>query len=441
MTGECGNDGGVSIVRVMDRPRRKLHIRRWLAYAILSVLLILPSVDRLHITPARDVASDHVFSLVQWHITHFFGKWAHLVWETIPGQKPLRDERLAIVDEYLQTSRLAEKEERLLEGRIARAGGATSAKGASVSRETLDELLALQRGLRPKAEEAVESELSGVLLAEGFGWWGNVLFPPVDIKFGQLPTIIVTSRRDKIARLERLLLEPKLEYIEHGRLEDALLEEYDLSAIVGNLAGLSTYPTLVKDTDSLRSVLRTAAHKWLHVYWFFRPFGQAFWTSEEMATLNETAADIAGREMGDETFVRMGGDLDDNARRYLPQEDRDPRFTQMMRETRQRTEELLSEAQIEEAEEYMKDRWWQMRLGGYGLRKLNQAFFAMHGIYGENVTSVSPIGDEVAEFRTYFATTGDFIRALNGVSSYGEFLELLAEERGKEELSEGNTPP
>ncbi len=415
----------------MDRPRRKLHIRRWLAYCVLSVLLILPSVDRLHITPAREVASDHVFSLVQWHITHFFGKWGHLIRETIPGQKPLRDERLAIVDEYLQTSLLAEKEERLLEGRIARAGGASSAKGSNVSRETLDELRGLQRSLRPKAEEAVESELSSVLLTEGFGWWGNLLFPPMDIKFGQLPTIIVTSRRDKIARLERLLLEPKLEYIERGRLEDALLEQHDLSAIVGNLAGLSTYPTLVTDTDSLRSVLRTATHEWLHVYWFFHPFGQSFWKSEEMATLNETAADIAGREMGDETFVRMGGDLEDNARRYLPQEDRDPRFTRMMRETRQRTEELLAEGKIEEAEEYMKERWWQMRLGGYGLRKLNQAFFAMHGIYGESVTSVSPIGDEVAEFRTYFDTTGDFVRALNGVSSYDEFLELLEENRSE----------
>ena len=418
------------MVRVMERPRRKLHIRRWLAYAMLSVLLVLPSGDRLHITPAREVASDHVFSLVQWHITHFFGKWGHLLRETIPGQRPTREERLEIVDEYLQTSLLAEKEERLIEGRIARAGGASSAKGAVISREYLDELLGLQRSLRPKAEEAVESELSAVLHDQGFGLWGEVIFPPVDIRFGHLPTIIVTSRRDKIARLERLLLRPELEYIERGRLEDELLEKYDLSAIVGNLAGLSTYPTLVTDTASLRSVLRTAAHEWLHVYWFFRPFGQAFWISEEMATLNETAADIAGREMGDDTFVRMGGDLDDNARRYLPQEDRDPRFTRMMRETRQRTEELLAEGKVEEAEEYMKERWWQMRLGGYGLRKLNQAYFAMHGIYGESVTSVSPIGDEVAEFRTYFDTTGDFVRALNGVSSYGEFLRRLAEKRG-----------
>ena len=208
-----------------------------MAAFVLAVLLVLPSGDRLHITPALDVASEHAFSLVQWHITNFFGKWGHLLRERVLGQRPTREERIAIVDEYLQTSRLAEKEERLIEGRIARAGGASSAKGTNVSREYLDELLGIQRGLRPKAEEAVESELSAVLLDEGFGWCGDALFPPVDIRFGELPTIIVTSRRDKIARLERRLLRPELEYIERGRLEDELLEKHDLSAIVGNLAG------------------------------------------------------------------------------------------------------------------------------------------------------------------------------------------------------------
>ncbi len=45
------------------------------------------------------------------------------------------------------------------------------------------------------------------------------------------------------------------------------------------------------------------------------------------------------------------------------------------------------------------------------------------------LTIVCPIGDEVAEYRTYFATTGDFIRAPSGISSYDEFLERLAEKR------------
>lgn len=413
----------------MKGMRRRLRVRRRAAYLLLAGLLLAPSGDRLHITPARDVASDYVFSLVQWHAANFFDKWVHLAWEAAAGGEVGREERIEIVHDYLQTSLLREKEERQMEGRIARTGGERAAKVERISRDVLDELRDRQRALRPRAEEAVESELSAVLEDEGFGWRGPLLFPPVDIKFARMPTMIVTSRRDKIERLDRLLLQPDLEHIKRGELEDTLLSEYGLSAFVGDLAGLSTYPTLVTDTDSLRSIMRTAAHEWLHVYWFFRPFGQSFWSSSEMGTLNETAADIAGRELGDAAFARMGGDLEDNARRYQPQEERDIRFTEMMRETRRRTEELLAEGRVLEAEEYMKERWWRLRLGGYGIRKLNQAYFAFYGIYGESASSVSPIGDRMAEFRSYFRSVGEFVRALSGVSSYGEFLELLAMER------------
>ena len=413
----------------MKGMRRRLRVRRRAAYLLLAGLLLAPSGDRLHITPARDVASDYVFSLVQWHAANFFDKWVHLAWEAAAGGEVGREERIEIVHDYLQTSLLREKEERQMEGGIARAGGERAAKVDRIYRDVLDELRDRQRALRPRAEEAVESELSAVLEDEGFGWRGPLLFPPVDIKFARMPTMIVTSRRDKIERIERLLLQPDLEHIKRGELEDTLLGEYGLSAFVGDLAGLSTYPTLVTDTDSLRSVMRTAAHEWLHVYWFFRPFGRSFWSSSEMGTLNETAADIAGRELGDAAFARMGGDLEDNARRYQPQEERDIRFTEMMRETRRRTEELLAEGRVLEAEEYMKERWWRLRLGGYGIRKLNQAYFAFYGIYGESASSVSPIGDQMAEFRSYFRSVGEFVRALSGVSSYDEFLELLAVER------------
>ena len=413
----------------MKGMRRRLRVRRRAAYLLLAGLLLAPSGDRLHITPARDAASDYVFSLVQWHAANFFDKWVHLAWEAAAGGEVGREERIEIVHDYLQTSLLQEKEERQMEGRIARTGGERAAKVERISRDVLDELRDRQRALRPRAEEAVESELSAVLEDERFGWRGPLLFPPVDIKFARMPTMIVTSRRDKVERLERLLLQPDLEHIKRGELEDTLLGEYGLSAFVGDLAGLSTYPTLVTDTDSLRSIMRTAAHEWLHVYWFFRPFGQSFWSSSEMGTLNETAADIAGRELGDAAFARMGGDLEDNARRYQPQEERDIRFTEMMRETRRRTEELLAEGRVLEAEEYMKERWWRLRLGGYGIRKLNQAYFAFYGIYGESASSVSPIGDQMAEFRSYFRSVGEFVRALSGVSSYGEFLEPLAVER------------
>ena len=163
-----------------------------------------------------------------------------------------------------------------------------------------------------------------------------------------------------------------------------------LSALVDNLAGLSTYPTLVSDFGQLRSVCRTAAHEWLHAYLFIRPLGQNFRGSEEMFTLNETVADIAGRELGDLAFERMGGDLAESASRYVSVEEAYPFFTQTLRETRARAGELLDEGKVEEAEEHMKQQWWKLRLHGFGIRKLNQAFFAFRGRYAEGPASISP---------------------------------------------------
>ena len=68
---------------------------------------------------------------------------------------------------------------------------------------------------------------------------------------------------------------------------------------------------------------------------------------------------------------------------------------------------------------------WLLRLGGYGIRKLNQAYFAFFNRYAESASSVSPIGDQVREFRDLMPDVGTFVETISGVSSYREFLELL----------------
>ena len=337
---------------------------------------------------------------------------------------------MALVDEYLTLARFAEKEEDRIEGVHLRRTGA-SASGAATkeksapAREYLDELLESKENLRLWAEEVVESELSAVLIDEGLGGRWDILFPPVDLRFGQPPTLLVTSPRDRIQRWEVVLLDPDLPLFERGLLEDELLERHNFSALVGSLAGLSTYPTMVSDLAPLREVFRTAAHEWLHAYLYFRPLGRGFWTSEQMSTLNESAVELAGREIGDAAFARMGGDLNDSARRYLSPEQRNPRFTAEMRETRAGVQELLDEGQVEEAEQYMKERWWLLALGGYRLRKLNQAYFALHGIYAYSPGSVSPIGDQIKELRALLPDAGSFVRTISRVSSHAEFVRLL----------------
>ena len=233
------------------------------------------------------------------------------------------------------------------------------------------------------------------------------------------------SLRDHIEVVEQVLLAPDLPPLERDRIEREIFEKHDLSALVDNLAGLSTYPTIVSDQAPLRAVLRTGVHEWLHAYLFFRPLGWNWWVSPEMFSLNETVAELAGNELGDAVFVRMEGDLTVSASRYLPRHQRDTFFTQEMRETRRTVDEMLAEGRVEEAEEYMKQRWWRLRLGGYGLRKLNQAYLAFRGRYAEGPSSVSPIGPQVRALRAAHPDTVSFIKTVERVSSYPEFLGLL----------------
>jgi hypothetical protein len=403
-------------------PRRKVVL--W-ALLVLTTLL-MARVDAVRLTPATTVGAAHSFSILRWEVVNLPDKWANLVWETVSGGKPSREERRADLDEYLKIAQLARKEEKRLEGLLAGAAGlGGGTKEREASRDYLDELLNTRGDLRPSAEEAIEAELDRVIKAQGLAWWLGITFPPVDIRFEEPPTILITSRRDRLLLLEAVLLEPDLEVLIRDDLENRLLDEYDVSGLVDNLAGLSTYPSLVSDLDTLRGVLQTAAHEWLHAYFFFRPLGWNIRRSETMFSLNETIADVAGRELGDLVFVRMGGDLSISSSRYSTPAERDPVFTREMRETRRTVEELLAEGKVVEAEEYMKERWWDFRLAGYGVRKLNQAYLAFRGRYAEGPASVSPIGDQVNEMRDYHTDVGSFIKTVAKLSSYQEFLDAL----------------
>lgn len=426
-----GDSAGVAkrLKRLEEKRGRGSGLRGRVLLGIVLVALLFLRTDTFPLTAAKLVGSEYIFSLEQWEIAHFPRKWLHRLWELVPGNKPSREERLAILQEYLDISLKAQKEKNRLEGLLARRGATLSAGAAQEdpahAREYLNELLAERKKLRAAAEEAIEAELSAVLAEQGFESRIGLIFPPVDLWFDPRPTIFVVSPRDRIQLWDALLLDPEIKGTERDRMEQRMLDRYNLSALVDNLAGISTYPAIVPDTFPLRFILQTAAHEWLHQYFFFRPLGLNLRTSADMYTLNETAADMAGRELGDMVFARMGGDLSVSARDYLSDEERDPNFTREMRATRLHTEELLAQGKVEEAEEYLKQRWWFFYLRGYGLRKLNQAYFAFRGNYGESSASVSPISSQLKEFRAFYPSVGEFVKAISRISSYQQFLDTL----------------
>ena len=414
----------------MGKPEGRFGWRGKVALGLLLAALLFARVDTISLTPGKATASAYLFSVAQWEVTHIHLKWLHLLWETLLGRSTSREEGLVLLDEYLVLARRVQKEKDRLEGlHLRRSGGpalgALTKEKASNTQEYLSKLVTAKEKLRARSEAALEAELGAALAEEGLASRFGILLPPVDIRFDQPPTVLVISPRDRIQLTEVLLLSPDLRGVERDRLEKAILADYNLSALVDNLAGLATYPSLVSDLYTMRTVLRTAAHEWLHAYLFFRPLGRHINSSETMFTINETAAELAGRELGDIVFAGMGGDLTLSSNRYPPAEDRDPNFTREMRETRLGVERLLAQGEIEEAERYMRERSWRLRLGGYYLRKLNQAYFAFRGRYAEGPASLSPIGDQIKELRDLHPNVGSFVKSIAGVSSHQEFLDLL----------------
>ena len=407
----------------------RIFTRRNFGVTFLFILFVWLTPDAYNPSPWVEAGLEYRFSVLRWEAANLPAKWLNIAHGLARGRSLDRAQRLEVVDEYMEATRLARRQERRLEVAQATLGGASAGGGGrervEAARSYLGQLAASRDGLRPLAEEIVEAEMDTVLTDAGLASRFGLLFPPVDLSFKEPPTVLNMSRRDHIEVVGQVLLAPDLPLLERDRIERELFEEHDLSALVDNIAGLSTYPTIVSDQSTLRSVLRTAVHEWLHAYLFFRPLGWNWRRSPEMFSLNETVAELAGNELGDAVFVRMGGDLTVAQSRYLPRHERDAFFTREMRETRHTVDDLLSEGRVEEAEEYMKRRWWRLRLGGYGLRKLNQAYLAFRGRYAEGPSSVSPIGPQVRALRAAHPDTASFIKTVERVSSYREFLDLL----------------
>ena len=188
------------------------------------------------------------------------------------------------------------------------------------------------------------------------------------------------------------------------------------------------------DTIPLADALRASAHEWMHHYMAFRPLGQKMFTSAEMVTLNETLADIVGREIGNRAGELLPERSAPPPRKNAPVpapesglhgRDEHFGFNEEMRETRLRVDELLADSKVDEAEAYMEERRQFFVKNGYPIRRLNQAYFAFHGTYAESAASSSPIAGQLHRFRELSPDLRTFVLRMADISSYPQFLERL----------------
>ena len=406
--------------------------RGWLLRALLLALfLVLLRTDDHRLSPATDAASAHLFAVEEWIVENMEDKWRHKARRLLPTQGLSRDEQIERMDELFEV----QEDVRSIRRSIARA----AATDTALDRETMDALerslsalLQRREALRDDVEELLESELAAVIAEAGLRRGEGLLqavFPPVDFRLDSTPMVLAVSPRDRIRLTETVLLDGDGDVADWEAIEEALAQEHNLSALVLPISGLAAYPSIVSGTRDLRRTLEIVAHEWLHHYWFFHPLGFNYFASAEMTSLNETAADIAGRELGDLTYHRLTGtppheptvpSRADTGERVFD-------FGDEMRETRRTVDAMLAEDRIEEAEQYMEARRRVFVSNGYAIRVLNQAYFAFHGTYAESPASVSPIAGQLHELRERTATLGEFVRTVARFNTYDAFLAYLEE--------------
>ena len=402
-------------------------LRTAVLFLSLSVVVLIAGRGDFRPSPLDLAVSPYKYSLIQWELSNFMDKWVRQTGQLLPWvSEDVRSVKNQLAQDFFEMGRRQRSLERRLSFSTTN-GEALSADAARSMRTEIEEIVERRAAMRPQVEEAVEAEISSILGDANFKSRIGLIFPPVDTVYSSSPTVLVLSPRDRIHRQETILLSPGISEEERNRIEELVLREENMSALVENTGGVATYPSVVSDAISMHHAVVITAHEWLHHWFFFQPLGQHFWDSSEMTTLNETAATLGGQEIGDLAFSAMTGKK--GARE--PKSGSPPipgalDFNEAMRETRLKAEELLAQGKIEEAEAYMEERRQFIADNGRFIRKINQAYFAFHGSYADSPASVSPINEQLKELRRRSDSLEDYLKTVASFSSIQEFTEYLA---------------
>jgi len=264
---------------------------------------------------------------------------------------------------------------------------------------------------------ALPETISEVLIAENF-----TVFPQVRVKLVEPPLLLVISPRDHIAYCDRILLTPDLNGEVIAQIEGKV-DALDLSSLIVQLGGFgAAYPAIVSPDMAPENIVNAVVEEWAHQYLAFKPLGFLYladslgWRQDpEVIVMNETLAGMIAREIGDKVYERYYSGT--GSKESSP----DPvafDFNKEMRETRLEVDGLLATGKIEEAERYMEGRRIDFNRQGYAIRKLNQAYFAFHGIYGQDPGAVSPVYRDMLKLRKDYAGLAGFVDKISGMTGY-----------------------
>ncbi|MSQ15037.1 MAG: hypothetical protein EXR50_04140 [Dehalococcoidia bacterium] len=407
-----------------------------LLFLFSALSLFNRSQDILQAGGLDRLISPFAFNVVSWEATALLGKGVQrLSWPVQSGlineaqgeQKVLRYEELRrdIASLRTQIALLPTSE-------------AGAEERSRLSEQLVSELKE-RKELTGSVEMLISDRISNALSSAGLhsclplgsGICG--VLPPLSFDLTRPPSVFITSPREKVSLSKLEVLRPGLVDPEIDSLESKA-EELGWSALVEPTGGYSTFPTIIPEDGPLDFVLSTVAHEWTHTYLFFRPLGRSYFSSVEMRSINETVADLIGVEIGKIALDFYRADETANSSQGsgrgvvgIPKkwEALDFNFRTEMRETRLNVDSLLAEGKIEQAERYMEQQRLFLAEHGYYIRKLNQAYFAFHGMYADSPGAVSPIGGYLRKLRDQSKSLKDFVSTVENVSSYQDLLNLV----------------
>ncbi len=356
--------------------------------------------------------SPHQFSFTLWEMKALWRKLSTLTLGSSSDEKRLVKDYFALLEEI---SRKKDTLSKLYASERTRYSGLAI---WWVEKE-LKGLRQRQAALSPKVEKILAKQISEILKEEGLTTLG-LIWPPLSIQFESPPHYLVIAPRDALFVRKGIYLKPKMTLGEQEALEEEIDELFNVSSLVVEVGGLSSYPAMILDYPSLEFALKASAHEWIHHYLAFRPLGWYYDYSPEMRTINETVASIAGDEIGLKTLRRFYPELAPPPREEEEKGAKEPvisEFQLLMRETRLKVEELLKAGDIEGAERYMEERRKLLVSKGYYIRKLNQAYFAFFGSYAAEPGHPDPIGEKLRLLRKKAGSLKEFIRLVEGISS------------------------
>lgn len=296
------------------------------------------------------------------------------------------------------------------------------------------ELRALLAERQTLAEAILQEQIATIAAEQGLTVGGQPV-PGVAFHFTAVPMALIISPREVIRQEINTDVSGELTLEEQIALEDEIAQALDVSTLLVPLGGIGTYPAMVYHSSYLNGVVEVSAHEWTHNYLTPRPLGFNYLTSGELRTMNETTAEIAGRELAALVVARYYPDLLPPDPPFLnfwrrgqmtTAADAAPSFdfNTTMRQTRLTVDRLLSEGKVLNAEAYMEAQrrvFWER--GYHHLRKLNQAYFAFYGAYNVGNSGAGggdPVGAAVRLVRRRSPNLTAFLNTMAQFDSYAQ---------------------